>query len=107
MAEEMGWVEGEPIPPSGPVAGSPGAALGSDPFETLDGDPDPFLDALELLGAEHAGFHDQIECLGELLETDFNGSGDALRALIEDLAVHESREERLVRELSADSPHPD
>lgn len=62
---------------------------------------------LELLGAEHAGFHDQIERLGELLETDFNGSGDALRALIEDLAVHESREERLVRELSADSPHPD
>ncbi len=50
MTEEIGWVEGEQAAPTAPIAGSQDAALGSDPFEALETEPDPFLDALELMG---------------------------------------------------------
>lgn len=45
-----GWVDENRSAKSPPLAGSSGAALGSDPFEALESDPDPFLEALELMG---------------------------------------------------------
>ena len=50
MTEEIGWAEAKTADPTATLAGSPGAALGSDPFETLESEPDPFLEALEQMG---------------------------------------------------------
>ena len=51
MSEEVGWAGAGRTAENAPVvAGSPGAALGADPFDGLDAEPDPFLEALELMG---------------------------------------------------------
>ena len=49
MSEEVSW-EGEQAVRPEPAVGSRGAALGSDPFEMLESEPDPFLETLELMG---------------------------------------------------------
>ena len=50
MDSGRGWVDENRSADSLPLAGSSGAALGSDPFEALESDPDPFLEALDLMG---------------------------------------------------------
>ena len=61
---------------------------------------------LEQLGADHEDFRLQLDRLGALLDGNL-GAFEAGLALYErDLAVHESREERLVRELTAASLRP-
>jgi hypothetical protein len=55
---------------------------------------------LELLGAEHAGFRQQLDRLGALLDSGLGAFEAGLGSYERDLAVHETREERLVRELA-------
>jgi len=61
---------------------------------------------LEVLGAEHARFRQQLDRLGALLDNGLGEFEAGLGSYERDLAVHESREERLVRELAALSRRP-
>jgi hypothetical protein len=74
-------------------------------FPALHGLHPEHVGDLEGLGAEHAGFRQQIERLGPLLAADLAGFAASLRSLVGQLSVHESREERLVRALSSED-HP-
>jgi hypothetical protein len=62
---------------------------------------------LELLGAEHAGFRLQVDRLGSLLDGSLGEFEAKLGSYERELEVHETREERLVRELAAVSRPPD
>lgn len=69
-------------------------------FPALHGlHPERVID-LETLSEEHVGFLGQLEHLRSLLDTDLAGFGHGLRSLASELGIHESREERLVRELA-------
>ncbi|MGI9591193.1 MAG: hemerythrin domain-containing protein [Myxococcota bacterium] len=68
-------------------------------FPALHGLHPEHASELELLGHEHAGLKAQIERLGGLLERDFAAFGAGVSALVQALANHEGREERLARAL--------
>jgi hypothetical protein len=59
---------------------------------------------LEELGAEHRGFLAKLEGLAGELDRDLVGFGRGLKAIAGEFAAHESREERVVRQLAAESP---
>jgi len=76
-------------------------------FPALHGLHPEHASELELLGHEHAGLKAQIERLRGLLERDFPAFGTGVSALVQALASHESREERLARTLSDEPTEAD
>ena len=73
-------------------------------FPALHGLHPEHAKALEDLTEEHRGFLAELDRLGRELDAGLERFGAGLAAIALELSVHESREERLVRELGTRPP---